>query len=379
MIYLDNSATTKPFDSVVESFVQVTKQYFGNPSSIHHFGGKAEKLLTSAREQVAKLLEIAPEEVIFTSGGTEGNNIALKGIAYKYKNRGNHIITTTIEHAAVGDTCRQLEAEGFRVTYLPVNEAGKVSVEDVAAAITDETILVSIMHVNNEMGSIQPVHEIGKLLKNYPKIFFHVDAVQSVGKIPLKLAGSGIDSCTISGHKIHGLKGTGILYVRKNVNLQPLFTGGQQERGLRSGTENLAGAVSIARALRLIFAEKANSFDQLIQQHERLVAGLKKISAVVINSSADGAPHIVNISLPGFKPEVVIHALGERNIFISTKSACSSKRDDVSHVLAACGFSDERTTSALRISLSYDTTEEDIDGFLAGLQSVIRQLKKVME
>jgi len=379
MIYLDNSATTKPFSSIVESFTQVTKQYFGNPSSIHHLGGQSEKLLTSARDQVAQLLEVNSEEIIFTSGGTEGNNMAIKGIANKHQNRGKHMITTAIEHPSVLETFQQLEREGFHVTYLPVNEAGQVNVDDVEQAITDETILLSIMHVNNEIGSIMPLVEIGALAKKYPKLFFHVDAVQSVGKIPLMLKNSGIDSCTISGHKIHGLKGTGILYMNEKMALQPLFTGGAQEFGIRSGTENLAGAVAMARALRLIKEKETTEQSHLLNLHELLINGFEKMPDVVINSPNNGAPHIVNISLPGFKPEVVIHALGEENIFISTKSACSSKRDDESHVLLACGFDQERASSALRISTSYDTTTEDIKAFLQVFQQTIQRLKMVME
>lgn len=379
MIYLDNSATTKPFSSIVESFTQVTNQYFGNPSSIHHLGGQSEKLLTSARDQVAQLLEVNSEEIIFTSGGTEGNNMAIKGIAYKHQIRGKHMITTAIEHPSVLETFQQLEREGFHVTYLPVNEAGQVNVEDVEQAITDETILLSIMHVNNEIGSIMPLVEIGALAKKYPKLFFHVDAVQSVGKIPLVLKNSGIDSCTISGHKIHGLKGTGILYMNEKMALQPLFTGGAQEFGIRSGTENLAGAVAMARALRLIKEKETTEQSHLLNLHELLINGFEKMPDVVINSPDHGAPHIVNISLPGFKPEVVIHALGEENIFISTKSACSSKRDDESHVLMACGFDQERASSALRISTSYDTTTEDIKAFLQVFQQTIQRLKMVME
>ncbi|HLS06415.1 MAG TPA: cysteine desulfurase family protein [Bacillota bacterium] len=379
MIYLDNSATTKPFSSIVESFTQVTKQYFGNPSSIHHLGGQSEKLLTSARDQVAQLLEVNSEEIIFTSGGTEGNNMVIKGIAYKHQNRGKHMITTAIEHPSVLETFQQLEREGFHVTYLPVNEAGQVNVDDVEQAITDETILLSIMHVNNEIGSIMPLVEIGALAKKYPKLFFHVDAVQSVGKIPLMLKNSGIDSCTISGHKIHGLKGTGILYMNEKMALQPLFTGGAQEFGIRSGTENLAGAVAMARALRLIKEKETTEQSHLLNLHELLINGFEKMPDVVINSPNNGAPHIVNISLPGFKPEVVIHALGEENIFISTKSACSSKRDDESHVLMACGFDQERASSALRISTSYDTTTEDIKAFLQVFQQTIQRLKMVME
>lgn len=379
MIYLDNSATTKPHPSVVESHQQVANTYFGNPSSIHYLGGKAEKLLMSARTQAADLLGVKPDEVFFTSGGTEGNNLAIKGIAFEHQNRGKHIITSTIEHPSVYDTCKQLEKLGFKVTYLPVNQQGVISISDVEQAITDETILITLMHVNNELGSIQPIKEVGAIAKKYPKLFFHVDDVQGIGKIPLSLADHGIDCCTISGHKIHGLKGTGILYVNSRVTLSPLFHGGNQESGIRSGTENLAGAVSMARALRIIKEKEEHERGHLYELHGGLLNGLENLPHVVINSPKDGAPHIVNISVPGFKPEVVIHTLGEREIFISTKSACSSKHLDESRILTACGHDKQRATSALRISMSYDTSPKDIRLFLDALNEAIIQLKDVME
>lgn len=378
MIYLDNSATTKPDPSVVESFQQVSATYIGNPSSIHHLGGQAEKLLMSARDQVADLLAVHADEIIFTSGGTEGNNLAIKGIAFEHQDRGKHIITSTIEHPSVYDTCQQLESLGFTITYLPVDKHGVISVADVEQAITDDTILITLMHVNNELGSIQPIEEVGLVAKKHPKIFFHVDDVQGVGKIPLTIAQSGIDCCTFSGHKIHGLKGTGVLYMNRRVTLSPLFHGGNQERGIRSGTENLAGAVSMARALRLIKEKEKNKRHHLYELQAILRQGLEKTPHIVINSPSDGAAHIMNVSAPGFKPEVIIHKLSEHDIYISTKSACSSKQLDDSRILTACGHDKNRANSALRISLSYDTTKEDIQMFLHALQQAIIQLKDVM-
>jgi len=378
MIYLDNSATTKPDPSVVKSFQQVSATYIGNPSSIHHLGGQAEKLLMSARDQVADLLAVHADEIIFTSGGTEGNNLAIKGIAFEHQDRGKHIITSTIEHPSVYDTCQQLESLGFTITYLPVDKHGVISVADVEQAITDDTILITLMHVNNELGSIQPIEEVGLVAKKHPKIFFHVDDVQGVGKIPLTIAQSGIDCCTFSGHKIHGLKGTGVLYMNRRVTLSPLFHGGNQERGIRSGTENLAGAVSMARALRLIKEKETNKRHHLYELQAILRQGLEKIPHIVINSPSDGAAHIMNVSAPGFKPEVIIHKLSEHDIYISTKSACSSKQLDESRILTACGHDKHRANSALRISLSYDTTKEDIQMFLRALQQAIIQLKDVM-
>src|SRR5690625_126761 len=379
MIYLDNCATTKPFRSVVESYQQVAQNYFGNPSSIHALGAEVERLQQKGREQVVNMVELETHEVFFTTGGTEENNIAIKGIAFEHKTRGNHIITTEIEHASVYETCKSLEKHGFNVTYLPVNDSGIVDMHTLEQAITDETILVSVMHVNNEIGSIQPIEQIGQLLEHYPKITFHVDAVQSLGKVPLQLATSSIDLCTFSGHKIHGLKGTGLLYVRKGTTLFPLFHGGGQEEGLRSGTENVPGNIAFVRALRLIKEKEMQFSKELAARRERLMTKLADTPGVFLNSPKDGAPHIVNISVPPLKPEVVIHALYEKRIVISTQSACSSKQYEISRVLEACHLSKERASSGLRISLSYDTTDEEIVQFCTTFATVIRELKGIME
>lgn len=378
MIYLDNSATTMPDPSVVESFHKTSEKFFANPSSIHQLGGTTEKLLQTAKQQAASLLQVNPSEIIFTSGGTEGNNIAIKGIAFEHQNRGKHIITTAIEHPSVEEACQSLEQLGFEVTVLPVNSEGVVDVKSVEEAIREDTILVSIMHVNNEIGSIQPIKEIGKQLRQYPKLFFHVDAVQSLGKVPLEISESGIDLCTFSGHKIHGLKGTGILYVNKHTTLFPLFHGGGQENGLRSGTENVAGAVSIVKALRLVKEQQQLQKDHLHVLHDYLWDELETIEGVHINSAKDGAPHILNISVPGIKPEVIIHMLGENGIFISTKSACSSKQKDESKILVACGLSREFAISGLRISLSYHNTMEEMKIFIDALKQALNQFKEVL-
>src|SRR5699024_8269350 len=343
MIYLDNSATTIPDESVVASFNRVSNKYYANPASIHSFGATSEKLLVTARQQAASLLQVDTDEIIFTSGGTEGNNMAIKGIALQHQNRGKHIITTEIEHPAVYEACAGLEKLGFTITYLPVNENGVVSIDDVEKAIRKDTILLSVMHVNNEIGSIQPIEEIGKIAQKYPKLFFHVDDVQGVGKVPLELEDSGIDLCTLSGHKIHGLKGTGLLYVKKGTTLFPLFDGGEQEMNIRSGTVNVAGNVALVKALRLIKERETKGMDERETMKQYVFRELSQMKDVIINSPVNGAPHIINFSVPGVKPEVLIHMLGEENIFLSTKSACSSKSKDESKVLAACGFSYERT------------------------------------
>lgn len=380
MIYLDNGATTKPHPEVVDSFVQVSKKYFANPSSIHEMGGLVAKLQTQAREQVANLLNVQPEEVVFTSGGTEGNNLAIKGIALQHKNRGNHIITTEAEHPSVYNSVKALESLGFTITFLPVDRYGIVNVNDVEKAITDDTILVSIMHVNNEIGSIQPIEKIASLLMNYPKLFFHVDAVQSLGKVPLDLTREGIDLCTFSGHKINGLKGTGMLYVKKGTTLYPLFHGGSQENSMRAGTENVAGNVSFAKALRLIKEKENEMVDALVNLRLEIIKGLTNIDGVELNSPQNnGAPHIVHVSIPGIKPEVIIHSLFKEDIIISTQSACSSKKLEKSRVLKACGHDDERASSGLRITLSYDTTVIEVEQFLQRINNVLNELKKVLE
>src|SRR5690625_3695004 len=320
MIYLDNSATTRVNESVLASFQHVASQLFANPSSIHNLGGEVEQLLRKSREQIAQLLAVEDEEIIFTSGGTEGNNLAIKGIALEHQNRGKHIITTAIEHPSVFDACQALEGLGFTVTYLDVDQYGRIDIEELKQAMTEETILVSIMHVNNETGVIQPIKEIGEVLAAYPRVFFHFDHAHGLGKVPLHSQERHVDLCTLSGHKIHGLKGTGVLYVNKRVSLFPLAHGGNQEFGVRSGTENVAGAIAFARALRLIFAEQEEKFSQLKHMSEQLREAFNDIDRVVINSPIhDVAPHILNVSVPGIKSEVMIHALEKENIYISTK------------------------------------------------------------
>jgi len=380
MIYFDNSATTIPHPEVIDTYNKVAKSFFGNPSSLHILGAEAENLFIRSRMQIADLLQVKSNEIVFTSGGTEGNNLAIKGIALQYKNRGKHIITTEIEHASVYEACRSLENHGFDITYLPVNKDGHVDLDAFEKAIREDTILVSIMHVNNELGSIQPIYEIGKVVDKYPKIFFHVDDVQGFSKVPLNLREAKVDLCTYSGHKINGLKGTGILYVKENINLYPLFHGGGQEDGIRPGTENLPGAISLARAFRLAKEKEDAKYPVLKNLREYFVEKLANISGVMINSPVnDVAPHIINISVPNTKPEVIIHTLGEKGIFISTKSACSSREADENRVLDACGYTKERSSSALRISLSYESTKEEIDTFLTIFSETVQNLKRMLE
>ena len=380
MIYFDNSATTKPYKEVLDSFLTVSSEFFGNPSSLHGLGGQAEKLLSQARDQIAKLLTVKPTEIYFTSGGTESNNLAIKGTALFAKNKGRHIITTSVEHASVRAAMEQLEEEGFDITYLPVDEAGRVAVDAVAKAIRRDTILVSIMHVNNEIGTIQPIEEIGALLKKYPTILFHVDAVQGIGKVPLSFVDNQVDLCSISAHKFHGLKGTGVLFIRDGARLAPLFSGGNQERKIRSGTENVAGAVAMAKALRMTFVNSKAGIKTMKEVQNLLRTGLNGIECIQIHTPIDhSAPHILNISLTGLKAEVLIHALEEKGIYVSTTSACSSKKKTPSKTLLAMGVSESLADSAIRISLSFENTIEEAKIVIAALEAAAKRLRKVMK
>ncbi|MET3727489.1 cysteine desulfurase [Fictibacillus halophilus] len=379
MIYLDNSATTKPYKEVLDTFVTVSEKYFANPSSLHSKGGEAEKLLGQARKSIAQLLEVAPTEVVFTSGGTEGNNIAIKGIAFQHQNRGKHLITSSVEHASSHESFQYLESQGFEVTYLPVNHDGLISLEDLERSIRPDTILVSLLHVNNETGTIQPIQEIGKVLKEHPKIFFHVDNVQGVGKVDLPLKEWGIDLCTISAHKIHGLKGNGILFVKNGVSISSLFTGGEQELKKRAGTENVAGIVAMAKALRLILQEMKEKKENLSEIKQFILEELRTIDGIDINTSVEySAPHIINFSVKGIKPEVLIHSLDKRDVYVSTRSACSSKQGGASRILLEMGLGENRASTAIRLSTSYGNTLKEAELSLKILKEELINIKKVM-
>ncbi|CEE02313.1 putative cysteine desulfurase IscS 2 [Caldibacillus thermoamylovorans] len=379
MIYFDNSATTKPKKEVLDTFYKVAENYFGNPSSVHHLGLQAENLLSQARNQIATLLKTDEQEIIFTSGGTEGNNFIIKGVAEKYRNRGHHMITTMIEHPSVLNTCIQLENNGFDVTYLPVDETGRVRVEDVKRALRKDTILVSIMHVNNEIGSVQPIAKIGELLKNHPKTLFHVDHVQGVTKVPLDFHESNVDFASISSHKFHGLKGTGAIYIRKGLKLAPLLAGGGQERGFRSGTENLAGIVAMAKALRLGMLDYEAKIDTMMDVRDFLINELQLIEGVTMNTPKQNtSPHIINFSVQGFKAEVLVHELEQHGLYVSTTSACSSRTNEPSRTILAMGLGEERATTSIRISLSFDNTMEEAKQAVAIIKQSIKNLKPVM-
>ncbi|AYY72002.1 cysteine desulfurase [Listeria monocytogenes] len=379
MIYFDNSATTKPNAAVLETYTKVASNYFANPSSLHRFGAKSKELLDTSRKQIATMVSALPEEIIFTSGGTEGNNLAIKGLVYSYQNRGKHIVTSSIEHPSVRMVMEELEQEGFTVTYLPVDKNGVIKMEALKAALTDETILVSIMGVNNEVGSIQPLHEIGEMLKLLEHTFFHVDFVQGIGKIPLALNENAIDLLTFSGHKFHALRGTGILFKRKNVHLHSEILGGGQEMGYRSGTENLAGNVALAKALRLTLENEPRK-EALIEIRDYLLTEIAQMPDMTVHTKQSvAAPHIVCFSVKGHRGEILVHALEKEDIYISTTSACSSKQKLASSTLKAMGVTDEEATGAVRVSLSYENRLSEAKIFIQKLQEIIENLNKVVK
>ena len=379
MIYFDNSATTKPYKEVLDTFLKVNESYYANPSSIHSFGGRVEKLIQQSREQIASLLGIKTKEVFFTSGGTESNNLAIKGTALQYGHRGKHIITTKIEHPSVINAFKQLETFGYSATYLDVDANGKVRPSDVKEAIQDDTILVSVMGVNNEIGSVQPIREIGLILQQYPKILFHVDAVQACGKVSLILDEKLIDLCSISAHKIHGIKGTGMLFVRDGLELSPLLSGGEQEGNLRSGTENTGGIVSFAKALRMHMEDSRQKLAIMEENQVFLRRELEKIEGVTVHTPIrDHAPHILNFSVQDFKGEVLIHALDRHEVYVSTTSACSSKQSKPSQTLLSMGVPDNLASNSVRISLSFHNTMEECQEFITLLNNEIDLLQHTM-
>lgn len=380
VIYFDNSATTKPYKEVLNSFMKVAEDYFGNPSSLHKIGGQAEKLLHQARNQTANLLGVKPSEVIFTSGGTESNNLAIKGVAMAHRDRGRHIITTSLEHASVQSPMQQLETLGFEVTYIDPDQNGFISAEKIRSALRKDTILVSVIHVNNEVGTIQPVSATGRMLKDFPKVIFHVDHVQGVGKVPLDFYQAGVHLSTISGHKFHGLKGTGALFVKEGVRLSPLLSGGNQEWRQRSGTENVAGVVAMAKALRMTKELEKQKKREMGIVMSRLRAGIEKIKDITVHTPEDGcAPHILNFSVPGLKAETLVHALEEKDLIVSTTSACSSKRKAASRTLLAMGVQSKEAESAIRISLSYSNTEKEAETAAEVIEKTVNHLREVVK
>ncbi|NHN30914.1 cysteine desulfurase family protein [Paenibacillus agricola] len=380
MLYLDYAATTPPYDEVVDSVAEVMKKHYGNPSSLHRMGVEAEQLVSQARAVIANGLCCQPDEIRFTSGGTESNNWAIQSVARRYRHRGNHLITTQIEHASAYVAFQELERQGYQVTYLPVDSTGMVKLEELEKALTDDTILVSIMAVNNEMGRIQPIARIGDMLKKRSNtILFHVDGVQAIGKLPkFYPAELRIDLLSCSAHKLRGPKGAGFLYIRQGLELPALLWGGGQESGQRSGTENVPALVGMAKAIRMSAEAQPSFYAQTSRLRERIVEGIREIPELQLNGAelpTEMAPHIVNFSFPGMRSEVLVHALEEHGIYVSSRSACSSSSSEPSRVLKAMGFDDARAASGIRISYSLEQTMDDAEYFCERLQRVVERLK----
>jgi len=364
-VYLDNAATTKPRAEVVEAMLRSLEKEYGNPSSLHKKGVEVEKEIKRARRTLAKALGCTEQEIIFTSGGTEANNLAIRGIIDAYKRVGNHIITSTIEHKSVLGIFNLLEEQGFRVTYLEVDKKGFICTEQLKDAIKDDTVLVSLMHVNNEIGSIQPIAKVGRIIKNANnRTLFHVDGIQSFGKIKFNVKDMEVDSFSISGHKIHGPKGVGALYIKNGIRVSPLLIGGSQEMDIRSGTENVPGIYGLGEAVRLTMEEQDKNIEYLNELRNYAIDAFKnKIDGIyIISGDSDRfAPHIINISFPGVKSEIMLHSLEQDGIYVSSGSACSSRRKEYSHVLKALNIGGNLIDSSIRFSLSYINTKDEID------------------
>ena len=377
--YLDNSATTVCFEEVAHLMHKIMCEDYGNPSSMHHKGVEAEKYLRDATKTLADLLKADEKEILFTSGGTESDNIALIGTAMANHRRGRHLITTRIEHPAVLQTMAYLENQGFQVTYLPVDHEGKISLEDLGRAIRPDTILVSIMHTNNEIGSVQPIAEAGELIKRMnPQTLFHVDAVQGFGKFRIYPAKAHVDMLSVSGHKIHGPKGVGFLYIRKGARVNPIIYGGGQQKGMRSGTENVPGIAGLAMAAELVYQNLDQDMDRMYGLRDMLIEGISDIDDVRVNGcpGREGAAHIVSLSVRGVRSEVLLHALEERDIYVSAGSACSSNKPQTSATLKAIGVERELQDSTIRFSFSVFTTAEEIQYTIQALHELIPALRR---
>ena len=380
MIYLDNCATTKPYKEALDAFVEVNTSYYGNPASINKFGKTTNKLLSAARAQVATILGVGEDSIFFTSCATESNNIALLGSVEHKKDFGNRIIVSKIEHPSVLETFRELERRGFILDYINVDENGIIDLNHLKTLLTKETILLSVMQVNNVFGAIQPINEISEILKDYPKVHFHVDGVQGVLKNSIDL--SKVDSYSISAHKFHGLKGIGVLYLKSRRTVHNITFGGGQEDGLRSGTVNVAAAVSLAKSLRLS-QEKVEVIKVNHKEYKKLIVDeFSKYKHIVINSplSENFMDSIVNISLPKIKGEVIVNALNDRGIMVSTTSACSSKTFHLNEALYARGLSKENIEGSIRVSFSYETTRKEVETFIEVLiDEYNKKFKEVIE
>lgn len=378
-VYLDNSATTRCSERAKDLMVKVLMEDYGNPSSLHMKGVEAENYIKEAKKKIAKTLKVDEKEILFTSGGTESNNTALIGAALANKRAGNHIITTSIEHASVSAVTGYLEELGFRVTYLKVDANGIISLEELQEAVCEDTILVSMMMVNNEIGAVEPIEEAVKIIKaKNPNTLVHVDAIQAYGKYRIFPKKLGIDMLSVSGHKIHAPKGTGFLFIKDKTKVKPLIYGGGQQKGMRSGTENVPGVAALGEAAEEIYENFEEKIDHLYQIKQRFVEGILKIEGVSVNGKTDrdSAPQIVSVSIDGVRSEVMLHTLEDRKIYVSAGSACSSNKPSVSHTLTNIGLKGSLLDSTIRFSFSVHTTEEEIDYALEVMNEVVPKLRR---
>ena len=379
MIYFDNSATTKPYPEALATYTEVATRIWGNPSSLHNLGSQATRILEASRKQIAELIGKKAEEIYFTSGGTEGDNWVLKGVAFEKAPYGKHIIVSDIEHPAIKESAAWLKTQGFEVDYAPVDERGFVKVDALANLLRPDTTLVSVMAVNNEIGSIQPIHDIAALLEDRPTISFHVDAVQALAKVATEVyLPERVDFATFSSHKFHGLRGVGFVYIKEGKKITPLLTGGGQEKEMRSTTENVAGIAATAKALRLAM-ENQEAFASKTQQMKEVIRKeLANYPDVTIFSSEDHfAPHILTFGIKGVRGEVVVHAFEEFDIYISTTSACSSKAGKPAGTLIAMGVDKSIAQTAVRLSLDIENDMSQVEQFLTKFKLIYEQTRKV--
>ena len=377
--YLDNSATTRCCDKATEMMVTLLTKDYGNPSSLHMKGVDAEKYITEAKERIAKTLKVQEKEIVFTSGGTESNNLALIGAALANQRAGKHIISTCIEHPSVSNPLIWLEENGFEVTFLKVDKYGVISLEELKEAMRPDTILVSLMQVNNEIGAVEPIEEAGKIIKEVnPNCIFHVDAIQSYGKMRIMPKKLNCDMLSVSGHKIHGPKGSGFLYIKDKTKVKPQMLGGGQQKGMRSGTENVPAIAGLGVAAEEIYTDFEEKVEHLYELKENFIEQVTKIDGVSVNGhiSKDSAPHIISVSIKGVRAEVILHTLEDRNIYVSSGSACSSNKPALSGTLKNIGLANDLLDSTIRFSFCVNTTKEEVDYALEVMKEVIPMLQK---
>jgi cysteine desulfurase len=377
--YLDNSATTFCLPEAADLMYKLLTEDYGNPSSLHAKGVEAERYMTEARKKIAKILKVQEKEICFTSGGTESNNLAIIGAAEANKRAGMHVITTSIEHASVANPFAYLAEHGYEVSYLSVNEYGEISTEELQRTLRPDTILVSLMQVNNEIGAVEPIEEAGRIIKaNNPNTVFHVDAIQSFGKMRIYPNKMNIDLLSVSGHKIHGPKGSGFLFIKDRTKIKPLIYGGGQQKGMRSGTENVPAIAGLGVSAEAVYTDFDRKVEHLYALREHFIDGVTAIDGVSVNGRKDknAAPHIVSVSIEGVRAEVMLHTLEDRQIYVSAGSACSSNKPSVSRTLKSIGLKDSLLDSTIRFSFCAETTMEEIDYALEVMSQVIPMLQR---